>query len=190
MAKIAKLSTDSLKEGYKNSEGHYPSYLGELFGWSGNEIAYDVCELFAEGFASLMPDYFPFSVLEGVLVAVCKVVYDSLGQFGYTIFAARGDNVDYEFKKTIDDMTAKIKNEAEALRSQIQHDVIDPLKSQAYWLTVDINKAKAELTTVNDQIEKAKKTLTDHGLRIDILEQKVGEDSIRTEILKVMEKLT
>jgi hypothetical protein len=108
MALLTQISTATLRESYNGNRGHYPTWLGEAFGWSGQQSIYNICEQIAQMVNRLLPDYFPLGTVKSLLIAVLDAAYKVLAHWFYWDWADRGDQIVSAFDAQVKDYTAKI----------------------------------------------------------------------------------
>lgn len=179
MAKIKEIDGDKLKESYKTQTGHYPTPLGEVFGWSGQRTVYNIVEQMAQGVDSIFPDYFPFGQVQDLMIAVFQWAYNSLGYFAYWDWAYRGDDMTKQFDSIIADYQTKVAQAVQDARNLVQREFINPLQDQANALKAEIKTAMAQLGNLNTLIDSANRTLTSHEVRLSDLEGKSVFDILK-----------
>lgn len=170
MAKIKELDGNVLKESYLKQTGHYPTALGEVFGWSGQRTVYNIVEQLAQGVDALFPDYFPFGTVQDLMIAVFQWAYNSLGYFAYWDWAYRGDDMTKQFDNIIADYQTKVAQAVQDAKALVEREFIAPLRTQTAALQTQIQLATAKLGNLNSLIDSANKTLSNHEIRVTDLE--------------------
>jgi len=168
--KIKKLGFDVLKESYKTQTGHYPTALGEVFGWSGAQTIFNIAEQLAEAVDSIFPDYFPFGTVQDLMIAVFQWAYERLAYFAYWDWAYRGDDMTKQFDNIIADYQTKVAQAVQDAKALVEREFINPLKTQATNLQTQIQGARAKLDNLNNLIDRANTTLSSHEIRLADLE--------------------
>jgi len=168
--KIKQIDINLLKESYKTQTGHYPTPLGEVFGWSGQQTIFNIAEQLAEGIDSIFPDYFPFGTVQDLLIAVFQWAYERLAYFSYWDWAYRGDDMTKQFNNIIADYQAKVAQAVQDAKALVEREFIAPLRTQTAALQTQIQLATAKLGNLNSLIDSANKTLSSHEIRIKDLE--------------------
>lgn len=169
---LTEISTQTLKDSYLKQTGHYPTWLGETFGWSGQRSVYNICDTLYSFIDDMMPDYFPFGQVQDVMMAIVAAVYGVIGRWWYWDWAYRGDEIVQQFDNVINDYKARVNQAVQDAKALVERDFITPLKNQLTTLTTQTKAAQSSLDQLNAQINDAKKTLESHGIRISQLEQK------------------
>jgi len=177
--KIKKLGFDVLKESYKNQTGHYPTPLGEVFGWSGAQTIYNIAEQLAEAVDSIFPDYFPFGNVQDLLIAVFQWAYERLAYFSYWDWAYRGDDMTKQFNNIIADYQAKVAQAVQDAKALVEREFINPLRTQAANLQTQIQGARAQLDNLNSLINRANQALASHETRLADLEAAIKKNPLQ-----------
>ncbi len=182
MVKLKEMSTDTLKEHYRKTKGHYPSWLGEILGWTAQHNAYNIADQLAFFIDKLFPDYFPLSEIQNLYVQACQEAYQLFGVWYYIDYATYGDQLDDKFNAMIDDYKARINNAVAEAKTLVENEFILPLQHKANTLNRQIELATAKLSMVSSLVDQAQATLTNHETRLQQLEL-VGV--LRTPIIKL-----
>jgi hypothetical protein len=177
------------KQTYYDHKGHYPSALGEIFGFVGQAAIFNVCDALYAFTDDLFPDNIPLvSTVQDVLMAVYKAVYHFIGQYYYDDWAWSGDQITAKFDDIIADYKAKVNQAVNDAKALVERDLINPLKAKIDTLNAQISIATANLDNVNRMIDSAKKTLTEHGVRLQYLEAKINTNNPLANLEKIFKK--
>jgi hypothetical protein len=144
---LTEISSDALKEGYKNQFGFYPSWLGQAFGLSNQRTIYHVFDSLYSYIDDLFPDYFPLGDVQNVIMNAIKSAYQLIAYWGYADWAQQGDQIVKQFDSIVADFTVKLQNA--------------------------VDRAQAQLDQLNSLTTQAKQILENHGIRIQELEKKL-----------------
>lgn len=155
MPKITQIPIEKLRESYRKQTGHDPTWLGDAFGWSGQQSVYNICEQFAEFIDALMPDYFPFSTIQDIAIAILSAAYAVLAHYYYWDWAYRGDDLVKEFNKLVTDTQTKINNAVADMRSKIDAEIIAPIRTNVNNINTKLKDAESRLSTLNTNINSA-----------------------------------
>lgn len=160
---LTQITNDAFRESYKNQYGFYPSMLGAAFGWASQQTVYHIFDGLTS-FGDDMLGNVPLigGSLQDIFTGICGAVYGLIARWAYSDWANQGDQVTKQFEQVIADYEAKLKA-----------------------LT---DSAQTQLDQLNGLIDQAKKTLQDHGVRIDQLEQKLSALNI-LDLSKLIGKL-
>jgi hypothetical protein len=171
---IKQIDIDVLKESYKTQSGHYPTWLGEVFGWSGQQTIYNIFEQLAEFTDELVPEILVIGMIDDVLIQIYQAAYNVLAHFAYWDWAYRGDDLAKTFDSIIADYQSKVNQAVQDAKNLVEREFISPLRNQTAALQTQIASATAQLGNLNRMIDDAKKTLSNHGVRIQDLESKTN----------------
>jgi uncharacterized protein YqgV (UPF0045/DUF77 family) len=172
---LTELSAQTLKDSYLKQTGHYPTWLGETFGWSGHRSVYNICDTLYSFIDDMMPDYFPFGQVQDVMMAIVAAVYGVIGRWWYWDWAYRGDDLVKQFDNIINDYKTRVNQAVQDARALVEREFITPLKNQVSAVTTQVNQAQSKLDELNALIKKAEDMLGSHDSRIRALEEKAGQ---------------
>jgi FtsZ-binding cell division protein ZapB len=172
---LTQISIETLKDGYLKDKGHYPTWLGQAFGWAGQQGVYHIFDSLYSFIDDMMPDWFPLNIVQDIMMAVCAGVYALIDKWFYGDWADTGDQIVGKFDEVINDYKARVNQAVQDARALVEREFITPLKNQVTTLTLKTNQAQSKLDELNALIKKAEDTLGSHDARIRALEEKAGQ---------------
>ena len=168
---ITQKGTEELKESYKNNRGFYPTWLGEAFGWTGQQIIYNLCEQLCRFLDDLVPEILIIGKIDDILIAVIRAAYNVLAHFFYWDFADRGNEILGQFDRLISDTETKINQAIEDAKGLIERELIAPLQAKAEYINSQLSAAQGKLDDI-------KRFVDDHEKRLRDLEMKARTEPL------------